>query len=648
LPLSLLPLLATAHAQDPAPQPAAEPAEEPAVGDELVVTAARTEQARADATAAVRVIGRAEIAASGARSVDELLRTVPGVELAQSHGGVGVRLQGLEPRHTLILVDGRPVDGRVDGTVDLSRLRLDEVARVEVVRGPASALYGSDALGGVINIVTRQHKAPWHAEAAARYGTWQATEARASVAAARGPWRAQVRGALWGSDGYDLDPTTDATTADAEDSFEAGFDARYQPGGGAMELNGNYQQRRFVGVDASATGAVFDRTLLEESATASVSGALRPEALQLARLELAPSLWRQQYLSDQRGSDVQDTWSETRDGRLRLLGTYRAVVGAQHRHLLVAGVDGELGWMASERLAHGAAARQRGAFYAQDDWRVWDRPRLVVAPGARLDLDSQFGLHPTPRLAVRLDPGEAVAVRASAGMGYRAPDFKELHLWFDHSGYGYVVAGNPDLRPETSLGFTADLDWKVTRWLSLSLGGWHTDATDLIEVALAAEGDGDAAARYQYKNVASARTRGGDAGLHLVVGGVSAELAYTFTDARDRADDTPLDGRAPHRGTLALGFAPPRWPISGSVRAELVGPRPWGDGAGGVTWSNPSLWLDARLAAQVGQGLSLEVGVRNALDVRNDPLGSPPRSFYAGLRAEAGPPSLPPSPRGQP
>lgn len=176
--LALATWCASAHAQ-----------EEPAPSEELVITAARAEQARKDVTVATEVIGREEIEASGARTMDELLRAAPGIEVTPTFGGSGVRMQGLDPKHVLVLVDGRPVDGRVDGTVDLARLRVSDIERVEVVKGPSSALYGSDALGGVINIVTRSSDAPWQADGAARYGTWRTADASAVVGGGGGDWR---------------------------------------------------------------------------------------------------------------------------------------------------------------------------------------------------------------------------------------------------------------------------------------------------------------------------------------------------------------------------------------------------------------------------------------------------------------------------
>lgn len=624
-------------------QEAPAPAGDPAPAEEVVVTAARAEQAREDVTVATEVIGREEIEASGARTVDELLRAAPGIEVTSTFGGAGVRMQGLEPKHVLVLVDGRPVDGRVDGTVDLARLRVADIERVEVVKGPSSALYGSDALGGVINLVTRASDAPWQAEGSARYGTWRTADASAVVGGHRGDWSGRVRGGLFGTGGYDLDEADEATTADAEEGFDVGASGSWRPTDRATVTTGaDYQRRGFAGVDASATGAVFDRTVLEESAKGSLGTELWTGELHKTRAELAPSTWRQQYLSDQRGSDVQDAWSDTRDGRLRLAVGHQRVLGRQFRHFLVGGVDAELAWMTSARLSGGSADRQRVAVYAQDDWKVLQAPRIAVSPGGRLDVDSQFGVHATPRLALRFDPVEPLALRVGAGTGYRAPDFKELYLWLDHAGYGYVVEGNPALRPEVSRGLTADADLDVAPWLALSAGAWRNDVDDLVDIALVAEGDASSSARYQYVNVASARTQGAEAGVAVASPVLRVDLGYTFTDARDLDTDALLEGRAPHRGTVGLTVRPARWPLTADLRGEVVGPRPWDSGDGGRAWSEAYAWLDARLAAEVGAGLSLEAGVKNALDARDDAyLGLPPRTFYAGLVARAGAPDRP-------
>jgi outer membrane receptor for ferrienterochelin and colicins len=385
---------------------------------------------------------------------------------------------------------------------------------------------------------------------------------------------------------------------------------------------------------------VFDRHALEESADVAVTTERWPGGAHVSRATVSGTLWRQQLLSDQRGSDVSDVWAESLDRRLTLALSHRFVAG---RHFVVGGVDGTAEALDSDRVAGGHADRLRLALYAQDDWRVTDSPRVSVSPGARLDLDELFGWHATPHLAVRVDPVPTLTLRVSGGQGWRAPDFREMFHRLDHAGYGYVVEGNPALGPEASWGATGEARWAPVvahaqgprAPVSFSVGGWWNEVQDLVDVTLLEEGTAGSPARYTYGNVARAVTRGGEAGVTLAFGDrLSIEAGYTFTDARDRADDRPLDGRAPHRVAGSFSTTPLPWPLTLSTNAEWMGPRPYTDDADSTTWTSPTVLVDARLSLRVGKHLELEAGVRNALDARDEQtLGLAPRTFYAGLTA---------------
>ena len=148
-------------------------------------------------------------------------------------------------------------------------------------------------------------------------------------------------------------------------------------------------------------------------------------------------------------------------------GKNLAEVAVQHdrfvgnKHHLTMGIDGLAQQMLSERLSNGEGQRYRIAVFAQDIWDVLDTvPKLTIVPGARLDVDTDFGIYPTPKVGLRYDPRQWLLFRASYGWGYRAPVFKELLMRFENPGAGYVVEGNLDLVPENSqsvqMGLEAD------------------------------------------------------------------------------------------------------------------------------------------------------------------------------------------------
>ena len=125
-------------------------------GEVMVVTGSRTARALSESIVTTDVVTQEQILDSGASDASEVLETVPGVVVTRSFRGAGVQMQGLDSQYVLILINGKRMIGRKDGVMDLSRIPAERIERIEIVKGAASALYGSDAIGGVINIITRQ------------------------------------------------------------------------------------------------------------------------------------------------------------------------------------------------------------------------------------------------------------------------------------------------------------------------------------------------------------------------------------------------------------------------------------------------------------------------------------------------------------
>ncbi|RZK97988.1 MAG: TonB-dependent receptor, partial [Hymenobacter sp.] len=136
---------------------------------EVVVTATRTEKSLQDVAIPVSVVSAKQIKSMGSLRLGDVLREQTGLSLVNDHGQ-GIQMQGLNSEYTLILVDGEPLIGRTAGTLDLTRVAVGNIQRVEVVKGPASALWGSDALAGVVNIITQKPQPGLSGGLRARYG----------------------------------------------------------------------------------------------------------------------------------------------------------------------------------------------------------------------------------------------------------------------------------------------------------------------------------------------------------------------------------------------------------------------------------------------------------------------------------------------
>jgi outer membrane receptor for ferrienterochelin and colicins len=550
--------------------------------DAIVVTGARSERRLADTPVATEVITRRELEESGAESAADVLEHYDGVQIDRSFAGASVSLQGLDSEYVLVLVDGERVIGRVNGVVDLGRLRVEHIERIEIVRGPSSALYGSDAIGGVINVITRRAgDEEVELEATAQYGTLNQVEASALGAVRLGDWSARLSAGYHRRDAFDLDERDPSTDSSRFDEVHVAGSGGYEDDAFELELRAEYFYRDQAGIDSTTAGAVFDRTSRTETLTVAAAPQIEIDAETKLSFDVHYALFRDQFLSDQRGSNALDQLQETVEHLVQASTLFEALVA--ETHLFSIGADAMYESLASERLTGGAGDRFRGALYVEDEWTMLDEPLASIVPGVRVDADSQFGWSVTPKVALRVDPIEEVALRMSYGVGYRAPGFRELLLFFENPSAGYLVEGNPALRPETSIGVNAGVEVRPIRWLRAGVNFFRNDIDDLIDTTLAVDATGGEPDRYTYTNVATAHTQG-----------IEATLAIRLLRS------------------LRVG-------LEATARGSIAGERPFygdddGDGELERIDADPYATLDLRVAKHFGEHLTLFVEGENLFD----------------------------------
>ena len=619
-------------------QPVADEPEELAQPEEtrqVVVTGTRTERRRSETPVATEVIGRDEIEASGAENLAEVLEEQPGVQVVRSFRGAAIRLRGLDPEYTLLLVDGQRTTGRIGGAIDLQRFPVEDMERIEIVKGPSSVLYGSDALAGTINVITRRPTRPLETELHAAYGSFNTADVSARVAVTRAKWTQSVVGGWHRTDGWDRDTSTPATTGNAIDQWSAS--TRGELGWfGPLRVTGRaeYLRRDMRGVDASATGAVFDRRNLTEVVTASLTPELVSGASAL-RISGHYNLFIDQYAQDQRGSDELDQFQRTTDQIAQLTAQYDHTFNESH--VFSVGNETLYEVLQTDRLDRPTADRTRYSLFAQHEWVASTAPRIVLLPGMRVDIDSQFGVYPTPRIALLVAPVERLVIRANYGAGFRAPAFRDLYLQFANPGANYVVQGNPNLEPETSWGFVLDAELEATRWLALTSSVFDNRLSNAIVVTTLQDATAGDPSVFGYTNVGAAYTRGVESGVSLrPLDWLRLEGSYTFLDTQDLENRRPLPGRARHAGTAGATFQHEPWGTQVRVRSAWFGERPFfaDTDDGTQTTIDPTFaTLDVRVAQTVWRDrITLFVGGENLLDAGNattNPIV--PRSFYGGF-----------------
>ncbi|HEY0970354.1 MAG TPA: TonB-dependent receptor, partial [Gemmatimonadales bacterium] len=593
--------------------------------DRVVVTAARREQRLADAIVTTEVVGRREIERSGATDLAAVLTEQTGIQLHGGHpSGSGVMLQGIGAERVLVLLDGQPLVGRISGNFDLSRIPTGMVERVEVVKGPQSTLYGSEAMGGVINIVTRM--APdvgWEGTVTALGGTDGRRDLLLGGSAAVGAWGAVADG---GMRTIERAPGRAGTTGALADRYDGSLKLRWAPDGDRtwVEASGFVVDER----QRWQSGTLFD--FADNRQLGARLGASRLFGEQ----RLTSTLHLSQFDHLARSSRTPIPVAGTGDEQVQRLAEAELLYTGSVGGLAVdAGVEARQEYISSSdgRIPGEDGGTSRTLLSAEPFAQVelgggdWS-----VVPGARLTWNEQWGSHLTPRLAARWRPVDGLTLRASVGRGFRAPDFKELYLQFSNDNAGYVVYGNPDLRPEHSDNVTLGAEWSAGR-LYTRAQLFHNRLRDFIETRpLPSDGS---ILLFEYANVEQGLTRGAELEGGVAVGSLRAEAAYSYLDAEDRATGLPLLGRPTHSARATLGGMLP-FELRASVTALYTGATPMErDDTGAVVGERDAFFrTDVRLARRLPRGLEIVAGADNLFDQRPARWeGAVARQVYAAL-----------------
>jgi outer membrane receptor for ferrienterochelin and colicins len=514
--------------------------------DELVITATRTERKLSNVAVPVQLIHQKTIRQSGSVRLNDILAEQTGLYITSSGatssagGGVfgnGVQLQGLSPDYTLILLDGEPIIGRQGGVIDLTRLAVGNIKKIEIVKGPSSSLYGSEAMGGVINIITDQAQLN-KLDASFRYGRFNATDANISVAIKNKKWGLQLFGNRNASDGFDLDKTIAGKTVDPFRNYTSQARVSFNPDDKTkISLSGRYytekQDNYFLTQDISSAATIAITGMgnvkdfnLNPVITRQFNDGLRSSM----RFYFSRYEYEQTLLKDSDKSDYyydffrQDFYRVENQTDIRILKNNFLSAGA-----------GIIAEKLNTTRYDGKRSNDIGYLFVQDEWRAGEK--LTVIGGLRYDDNAAYQSKLSPKFAAQYKLNSRLRFNASYGAGFKAPDFRQLFLNFlNTAAGGYVVYGANEiniasleqqkqqgiisdilpkayqlalLKPELSKGLNAGAHYTVNEKLGFDLNVFRNDIDNLIQIDIIAFRS-NAAPVYSYFNVKQAYTQGAE------------------------------------------------------------------------------------------------------------------------------------------
>ena len=609
----------------------------------VVVTATRTERWLDETPVRTEVVTREEIERTHVRTLKQALENVPGLQMREVVGksGYELSLQGLSADQVLVLIDGLPITASTSSTVDLSQYLLADVERIEVIKGASSAQYGSSAMGGVVNVITRRMPAGFGGTATVDVGSYgrqndsgqsanaNNRHARFDLAGGTEEWRLGLSGDVVDDAGFGTDAASYARQGDASRRQQLAARGEWRPGaqGRVWADVSRYTEDDTQRYNLFVPPANVPQRKREEITRDRMSGGADWRLSNGVRAQVKGVTERYDSRSGGYSNEVLTTDRKSRQ-QMQHLGTQFDLpawgrqfwmVGTDwHRETLAQTSNGvtELGGRGSH------VERTSAELFVQNDILLNDTWEVLL--GLRGQNDSDFGSHWAPKVSVRanlLDSGGWKGnLRASLGQGYRVPNLKERHYLFDHSALGYRVIGNPHLQPESST--SLQLGGTLSRGddLTLEVNTFHNRVRDLIQTDLVNATVVDGIASYTYANVARARTSGVESTVRWqATPTLGLNAAYTYTRTRDESTGLELTRRP--RDIVRLGAD---WRVQTATTLSLRVRHQSTELADTTTRARAPAWstVDLTLNYRLNPATTLFAGINN-LTNRQRNFGNP-------------------------
>jgi vitamin B12 transporter len=510
--------------------------------DELVVTATRSEQPLAQALSHTTVITRQQIEASQAVDLPALLKNLAGIEIYQS-GGIGKQsslfLRGSNSSHTLVLLDGVRINSATAGTTQIDQLMLDQIERIEVVRGNVSSLYGSDAIGGVIQIFTRQGKGEPAFSGNFGAGSRNTLRAGAGLGGTVGDTAFNLQVSKFRTDGVSaVNPAIVTAVNPDRDGYE----------NTSLSMNLRHHFSAANSLAVSLFDSVGDnRSDNAFGATADVnSSKSHIRKMALASENSLGDNWLSKLQLSQGVDDTQNFLNGTPDLGLGAqfkttsdLVTWQNTVHIGAGNQLVVGLERLQQQVASSTL-YTRIGRTDDSLYAG---YTGNYGKQQVQLNVRSDSYSDFGSAHTWLLGYGLDVSDNWRITASTATAFKAPTLNDLFYPFVDYGFGYSYVGNPDLKPERSRDNEAGLHF-AAEGQQLDMVYFDNRISDLIVI--------NTLPAATMVNLSQARSDGLELAYHAQYGDTAVNVAATWQNPRDTGNGQTLLRRAKQFSSVGL------------------------------------------------------------------------------------------------
>jgi outer membrane receptor for ferrienterochelin and colicins len=638
--------------------------------DQIVVTGTKTEHRLRDVPVETIVITKDDIAKSGAQNVAQILKTVPGMNGSMHDDVFGIytwnaNIRGLSVNdgYALVLVDGQRVVGAGESGgmgeygIGLNQVPLSMVERVEVVKGSASALYGSDAVAGVVNIITKKKIGTFNAGGSVRFGGYtvndtKKTQSNGSVTVTKAQYkslndslfRKQLQMSL-----YMAQRPTERLGYRLDYAYENGEDVN-------QTLIPSYRHALNVKIDADLADNI--KLNIPLGISIYTKEEVKNVAAQTNRNEIcyvaSPSLtWMPTDAHTLKFNGYGYRWDFVQgyngsSNGLKTGNFDHYFGGVQHTYLLcdnntlTSGIEFNRETVDYDVQNYDKKANPTTfisvnrdidvfSIFSQDEWAILDG-KLTMVPGIRFDHHSEFGAQFNPKLALMGKLTKSTTLRGSVGHSFKSPTVRQLYYDNPYLHGTFYIRSNPDLAPEKGMGYSAGVEqflWKER--ISLGATWFLNDMKDKV-VNIETEDTIDGIPVETYINAQKTRTQGVEATARITFGGFDMTAAYTFTNSENRDLKKKLPYMPEHSGSIIPSYTISKIGMEIGMNIKITGKQ----------YTNEDNSATITSFTTVGANISKKITDKGALFIDADNLfnsdkGQPAswrtgRSFSGGFR----------------
>ncbi len=514
--------------------------------NEVIVSATRTIRQLSSLPLPAQIVAKKEIESTNTLRLNDILNEQTGLTTVSDFGGgEGIQIQGLDSQYTLILVDGVPLVGRSAGTLDLSRITVGNIKQIEIVKGPSSSLYGSEALGGVVNIITDTPKNGFKGNLNYRIGTFNTHDIGASLSHKKDKLAINAFINRYSSDGYDLIKTDDFNTVEPFSNYTISTKVNYQFNKGTnLLVSGRYYTQNQNSVPSSNLNGETDTD--EWNAHAKLRH--RYNEKWSSYFEFYATRYKAKETLESQNNPL---FSDSFYNQFLIRPEIRATYKPNKKSSFIGGIG--YNHETLDRTDFNVKPEFNSPYvYAQYDGNPTEKINLIV--GARFDAHSEYKSQFSPKVALRYEVNDKIALKSSVGYGFKAPDFRQLYFEFSNPGQSYIVLGynvlfeDGELKPENSIGINIGADYKASSTLTFNINIFRNNINDLIEDYLIENQDlpiqfqNNSINTFSYRNVNNVYTQGFEINGKLKVNNqLKITGGYQYLIARDKDAETKFE-----------------------------------------------------------------------------------------------------------